>query len=136
MKLGKKEFETLKLVVEGYSIDEIAQKLGKSRNTIMACTSRIRAKLGGVTNLAELVSEAYQLGLVTVTPKNTLVHFSKMEMGVLQFIAKGLNQEDTAEVMELSIHQVSEARRRVYKKLGVNSAHGVVAKAYKLGVLR
>jgi two-component system invasion response regulator UvrY len=61
--LSVREFEVLKLLVEGSTIVEIAEQLGLNQKTIANLQSSIKEKLGAV-NSAQLIRAAMRLGLV------------------------------------------------------------------------
>jgi two-component system invasion response regulator UvrY len=61
--LSAREFEVLKLLVQGSTAAEIAQHLGLNQKTIANLQSSIKQKLGAV-NIAQLIRAATRLGLV------------------------------------------------------------------------
>jgi two-component system invasion response regulator UvrY len=61
--LSAREFEVLKLLVEGCTVNEIAQQLGLNPKTVSNHQSSIRQKLGAET-AAQLLRAAMGLGLV------------------------------------------------------------------------
>lgn len=61
--LSAREFEVLKLLVDGCSLNEIAQQLGLTTKTVSNHQSSIRQKLGAET-ATQLLRAAMRLGLV------------------------------------------------------------------------
>lgn len=62
--LSDREFQVLQLIVNGHSLNEIAESLHLSAKTISTHKMRLMRKLG-VDNNAELIRNALQLGLAT-----------------------------------------------------------------------
>lgn len=63
--LTAREREVLKLLVDGYSNEEVGQILGLSRRTIEAHRARIMLKLN-IHDLPALVKYSIRIGLTTV----------------------------------------------------------------------
>lgn len=64
--LSAREFEVLKLLVQGYPIADIARQLGLTQKTVANHQSTIKQKLGATTS-AQLIHIAVRLGLVPLT---------------------------------------------------------------------
>jgi two-component system invasion response regulator UvrY len=62
-RLSPREFEVLKLLAQGYSLNEIARQLCRNPKTVANHQSAIKQKLGA-ENTAQLVHMAIELGLV------------------------------------------------------------------------
>jgi two-component system invasion response regulator UvrY len=63
--LSAREFEVLKLLVQGQSLNEIAEQLGLNQKTVANHQSAIKQKLGA-ENTAQLFRAASRLGLVSL----------------------------------------------------------------------
>jgi len=62
--LTRRELEVLHLICEGYSNQDIAEKLVVTLNTVKKHTSNIYGKLG-VSSRTQAIAQAHQLGLVS-----------------------------------------------------------------------
>ena len=60
---------------------------------------------------------------------------SERELEVLQCIADGLTNQETAEKLFLSLNTVKAHTRNIYGKIGVNSRTQAIARARALGLL-
>jgi two-component system invasion response regulator UvrY len=67
--LSAREFEVLKLLAEGRTLNDIARQLCRNQKTVANHQSAIKQKLGA-ENTAQLVRIAMQLGLVPAIPTN------------------------------------------------------------------
>jgi two-component system, NarL family, invasion response regulator UvrY len=63
--LSAREFEVLKLLVQGHSLNDIAEQLGLNQKTVANHQSAIKQKLGAETT-AQLFRVASRLGLVSL----------------------------------------------------------------------
>jgi len=60
---------------------------------------------------------------------------SEREIEVLQFIAKGLTNQEISNKLFLSMHTVKTHTRNIYSKLGVHHRAEAVAKARAFGII-
>lgn len=68
--LAAREFEVLRLLVQGETLSDIAEKLGMTQKTVANHQSAIKQKLG-VANSAQLVLLAIRLGVLDTTSTAT-----------------------------------------------------------------
>jgi DNA-binding NarL/FixJ family response regulator len=69
-RLSAREFEVMRLLVQGYTLPTIAEKLGLSQKTVANHQSMIRQKFGA-DNGVQLMQIAHRLGLQFTSPAQT-----------------------------------------------------------------
>lgn len=68
--------------------------------------------------------------------QKAVTELSERQRDVLRWIASDLTEESIAKVMRLSVHTVRSYRKQVYVRLGVGSAVGATAVAFRAGLVK
>ncbi|WP_370937387.1 LuxR C-terminal-related transcriptional regulator [Amycolatopsis sp. cg13] len=88
---------------------------------------------GAIVSAIKSVAEGVRVFPKTdVTPENRL---SRRELDVLQHLAAGLSNPETAASLNLSRHTVKQHTSAVYRKLGVRNRAEAASRAQELGLL-
>lgn len=70
-----------------------------------------------------------------ITRFNAKIHLTKREMEILEFIFQGLSNKDIAAALFISKDTVGVHRKNLMRKLGANSATGLLKKATELNLI-
>lgn len=66
---------------------------------------------------------------------NPFVSVSSRELEIIHLIAGEQTSQEIAQQLHISIHTVESHRRRIFEKMKVRNAAGVVRKSFEVGIL-
>lgn len=69
------------------------------------------------------------------SPKKTEVSITKREGEVIQYIAKGLSDKETAKALHVSHRTIDAHKQNIMQKFGTRKSAEIVAIAYRLGII-
>ncbi len=130
------DLDVLDLVADGLTTRDAARKLHVGESTVKNALQR----LGDTFDCREragIVGAAYRRGLLQApaNPPDGRGVLTLQEHEVLLMVARGMGNAQIGEWMSLSVGQVKDALKRVFKKLGASGREHAVRRAVELGVL-
>lgn len=95
----------------------------------------IKDVMHGKAHLDPGISGAVLEAMQDVPEKGADFGLAPQELVVVRLLADGLTKKIIADQMGLSIHTVDGYLRSIYRKMGVHTVNGAVAKALKSGIV-
>lgn len=132
--VSRREMQVLAGIARGEQNAELADRLGLALSTVKTHVERMRIR-HGVPSRSALVRVGYERAwLAALTPEERLpTTLPLRQLQVLQCIADGLTDEQTARKLGISVHTVHEHIRRLVASLRARTRAHAVALGYQHG---
>jgi len=121
IRMGARETQIIKLLMQGYDNAEIARQLKIARRTVKAHLERLfrRFRITDGIKRVKLATLVVTDTTVSANESYGRIASSKRERRVIQLVAKGLKNREVAEAIGIKEHNVKNYLRVVYDKLGL-----------------